>query len=127
VSTIDKMKNNEIKKFETKSYYLYSLDLSKVYDFKFHIFVRPNFWKIHLDLITCQKTHCFIYECVEIDSSYLQDRNASLVMVNWGAMKDVEPFITWCPTRREKKFNLHVAKVCFNQYLKHPTINLHFK
>ncbi len=70
------------------------------------------FEKTHLDLITCQRRTISF----EIDSSYLQDISAWLVMVNWGGMKDLEPFITWCPTRKRRKiFNLFVAEVRFNQ------------
>jgi len=41
-------------------------------------------------------------------------------MADWGAMKDLEPFITWCPARRRRRrrrrFNLPVAEVCLDQY-----------
>ncbi len=42
-------------------------------------------------------------------------------MADWGAMKDLEPFITWCPARRRRrrrrrKFNLPVAEVCLDRY-----------
>jgi len=78
------------------------------------------FEKTHLDLDTCQKTHYFIYGCVETNSSYLQDKSAWLVMANWGAIKDLKPSITWCPIRRKRRrrrrFNLPMAKVCLDQY-----------
>jgi hypothetical protein len=38
--------------------YIYSLELSKVHDFNFCIFVCPNFWKDTFGLNYMSKTHC---------------------------------------------------------------------
>ncbi len=98
------MKKNEIKKIEIKNLIIYILWIYLESMISSFIYLCALiFEKTHLDLITCQKTQCFIYVCVEIDSSYLQDINAWSMMVNLGAMKDLEPFIIWCLQEEDEK------------------------